>query len=61
MADTRPVLALTIGDPAGIGPEITARALMEPELYDVMRPLVIGDARVMETVIQGCALDIKLK
>ncbi|MGE0056775.1 MAG: 4-hydroxythreonine-4-phosphate dehydrogenase PdxA [Dehalococcoidia bacterium] len=61
MADTRPVLALTIGDPAGIGPEITAKALVEQDLYSQMKPLVIGDARVMETVIQGCGLDLKLK
>ena len=44
---TRPVLGITMGDPAGIGPEITAKALAEPEVREKARPLVIGDARVM--------------
>jgi 4-phospho-D-threonate 3-dehydrogenase / 4-phospho-D-erythronate 3-dehydrogenase len=43
----RPVLGITMGDPAGIGPEIAAKALAEPEVRDKARPLVIGDARVM--------------
>jgi 4-hydroxythreonine-4-phosphate dehydrogenase len=43
----RPVLGITMGDPAGIGPEIAAKALAQPEVRDKARPLVIGDARVM--------------
>ena len=44
---TRPVLGITMGDPAGVGPEIAAKALAEPEVREKARPLVIGDARVM--------------
>jgi 4-phospho-D-threonate 3-dehydrogenase / 4-phospho-D-erythronate 3-dehydrogenase len=44
---TRPVLGITMGDPAGIGPEIAAKAMAEPEVREKARPLVIGDARVM--------------
>jgi 4-hydroxythreonine-4-phosphate dehydrogenase len=43
----RPVLGITLGDPAGVGPEIAAKALAVPEVRDKARPLVIGDARVM--------------
>jgi 4-hydroxythreonine-4-phosphate dehydrogenase len=43
----RPVLGVTMGDPAGIGPEIAAKALAEPSVRNKARPLVIGDARVM--------------
>jgi 4-hydroxythreonine-4-phosphate dehydrogenase len=43
-----PVLGITMGDPAGIGPEIAAKALAVPEVRRAARPLVIGDARVME-------------
>jgi 4-hydroxythreonine-4-phosphate dehydrogenase len=43
----RPVLGVTMGDPAGIGPEIAAKALAEPEVREKSRALVIGDARVM--------------
>ncbi len=61
MNDTRPVLALTIGDPAGIGPEIVAKGLADREIFDRLRPLVIGDAAVMQTVVRGCGLDLKLR
>ena len=41
----RPILAATMGDPAGIGPEICVRALLSPEVREVSRSFVIGDAR----------------
>lgn len=44
---TRPVLGVTMGDPAGVGPEIAAMALATPEVREKARALVIGDARVM--------------
>ncbi len=61
MSDTRPVLALTIGDPAGIGPEIVAKGLAESEVFGWLRPLVIGDAKVMQAAISGCNLDLRLR
>jgi 4-hydroxythreonine-4-phosphate dehydrogenase len=42
MNDTRPVIAITIGDAAGIGPEVVTRALLSAEVYRLCRPLVIG-------------------
>jgi 4-hydroxythreonine-4-phosphate dehydrogenase len=42
-----PVLGVTMGDPAGVGPEIIARALAEPEVRRASRPVVIGSAAVM--------------
>jgi 4-hydroxythreonine-4-phosphate dehydrogenase len=43
-----PLLALTMGDPAGIGPEIVVRALTDPTAAGFCRALVVGDARIME-------------
>ena len=40
----RPILAITMGDPASIGPEITVKALAQPGIYEFCRPLVVGDA-----------------
>ncbi|MFH1368425.1 MAG: 4-hydroxythreonine-4-phosphate dehydrogenase PdxA [Elusimicrobiota bacterium] len=37
-----PTIAITIGDPAGIGPEITAKALSNPSISKICRPVVIG-------------------
>ncbi|MCJ2037064.1 4-hydroxythreonine-4-phosphate dehydrogenase PdxA [Methylobacterium sp. J-068] len=41
---TRPTIAITMGDPAGIGPEIIMKALARAEVRTLCRPLVIGDA-----------------
>ena len=43
----RPLIVITMGDPAGIGPEVVAKALAQPEVYDLCRPLVIGNAYSM--------------
>lgn len=49
---TRPTLALTLGDVAGIGPEITARTLLHhPDLRERCVPVVVGDADAMR---RGC-------
>ncbi len=44
----RPLLAITMGDPAGIGPEIVLKALQHPAVYAHARPLVIGDRQTLE-------------
>lgn len=52
----KPILAITMGDPAGIGSEITVKALSRFETYEHCRPLVIGDKNVMResAKISGC-------
>ncbi len=44
---TRPIVGITMGDPAGNGPEITIQALARPDLYQRCRPLVVGDAGIL--------------
>lgn len=44
----RPILAITMGDPASIGPEIIVKALARQEIYQICRPLVVGDACMLE-------------
>ena len=46
--DHRPLLAITLGDPAGIGPEVVLKALAHAAVYERSRPLVIGDRRILE-------------
>lgn len=48
MSDTRPTIGISMGDPAGIGPEIIASALSRPEVQSLCRAIVIGDAGVMK-------------
>lgn len=45
---SKPVLALAIGDPAGISPELTAKLLADPETREAARYIVIGDKRVLD-------------
>ena len=53
MADEkRPIIAITIGDPAGIGPEVVVKALANKVLYDMCRPLVIGESATVLAVIK---------
>jgi 4-hydroxythreonine-4-phosphate dehydrogenase len=44
----KPLIGITMGDPSGIGPEIIIKALQEEVVYQKCRPLVVGDAGVME-------------
>jgi 4-phospho-D-threonate 3-dehydrogenase / 4-phospho-D-erythronate 3-dehydrogenase len=46
----KPVIGITMGDAAGIGPEIIVKALAHEEVYRICRPVVIGDAKILERV-----------
>jgi len=49
--DDRPVIGVTMGDPAGIGPEIIVAGLADPAIYKYCRPLVLGDAGILSTAL----------
>src|SRR5215207_8067567 len=55
-----PLLAITMGDPAGVGPEIIAKAVAEAEVQRICRPLVVADAGVMRAAarIVGAPLEV---
>ena len=57
--DRKPILALTMGDPVGVGPEIIVKALVDARIYQVCRPLVLGDLSALERA--RLALDPALK
>ncbi len=48
METDRPLVAITVGDAAGIGPEVVTKALTSPEVYRLSRPLVIASSSVMD-------------
>jgi 4-phospho-D-threonate 3-dehydrogenase / 4-phospho-D-erythronate 3-dehydrogenase len=47
----KPLIGISVGDPAGIGPEITAKALALKEIYECCRPLVVAEAGVMSDAV----------
>jgi 4-hydroxythreonine-4-phosphate dehydrogenase len=55
-----PLLGITMGDPGGIGPEICAKALSDPGIFSVCRPIIVGDAAVMANAAAFSNLDLAL-
>ena len=49
-----------MGDPASIGPEIAVKALEKKELYDICRPLVVGDVGVFRQIVERLSLRVKI-
>lgn len=57
----RPYIAIPLGDPAGIGPEITIKAVLDKEIVKIARCVVIGDRKVIENALNFIAVDAKVK
>ncbi|HSC55063.1 MAG TPA: 4-hydroxythreonine-4-phosphate dehydrogenase PdxA [Phnomibacter sp.] len=55
-----PVLAITMGDPASIGPEIAVKALLQPGIHSICKPLLVGDAAVFRQIIDILKLPAKV-
>ncbi len=55
-----PIIGISMGDPAGIGPEIIVKAFLQKEVHDRCRPLVVGDAAVMKYAVKllGATLNV---
>ena len=56
----KPLIAIPMGDPAGIGPEIVVRAISDPDLREEANCLVIGDRRMLEQAMQVCDVNLKI-
>ncbi|WP_321900979.1 4-hydroxythreonine-4-phosphate dehydrogenase PdxA [Paraburkholderia tropica] len=56
-----PVIGITMGDAAGVGPEVVVKSLTHAQVYEQCRPLVIGDARRLEHAIVICQLDMDVR
>lgn len=48
----KPILAITMGDPAGVGPEITVKALDRQDIYEECIPVVLGDYEAMKEAVE---------
>ena len=60
MKEKLPLLGISAGDPAGVGPEISAKALLNEETYTICRPLVVCDGWIMEQIVGLCKFDLKV-
>ena len=59
--NTLPILAITMGDPAGVGPEIIAMSLAQEYPYTICRPVVVGDAAMMELGVASAKVELKVR
>jgi len=56
MMNQKPIIAITMGDPASIGPEIAVKALLDKNIHAISRPLITGDASVFTQIIDRLGL-----
>ena len=61
MIDTKPLLALTLGDPSGIGPEVVVKALADPEINDTARMFVVGTERAVRQALAETNIDLAVE
>jgi 4-phospho-D-threonate 3-dehydrogenase / 4-phospho-D-erythronate 3-dehydrogenase len=57
----KPLIAIPMGDPAGIGPEIVVKSLMKKEVTETANCVVIGDRKVLEDAIRFTNANLKIK
>lgn len=54
----KPIIGITMGDPASIGPEIALKALLDPRVQEICRPVLVGDAVVFQQIATQLDLPI---
>ena len=60
MENARPIVGISVGDPGGIGPEVTVKALASSKVFEQCRPLVIGDASVVRDALRFTGLNLSV-
>ena len=60
-AEKRPILGITMGDAAGIGPEVLAKSLAVKEISDISRPFIIGSSYAMSEAVKLIKKRIKIR
>lgn len=61
MNNNKPIIGITMGDPASIGPEIAVKALLKEEIHAICRPLLVGDAATFRDIIQRLGLNVAVR
>lgn len=56
----RPLIAVPIGDPAGVGPEITAKSVASEEVFEAADCIIIGDKSIMENAVKIVGADLSV-
>ena len=57
----RPIVLVTMGDPAGVGPEVIVKSVGQPAVQQRVRPLVIGDAKRLEQAVAITGVPLRVR
>lgn len=57
---SKPLIGIPLGDPAGVGPEIVVKSLNNNEIYELSRPLVVGDKKTIEQAMKFCSIKLNI-
>jgi 4-hydroxythreonine-4-phosphate dehydrogenase len=60
MASDKPIIAIATGDPAGIGPEISLKAALDPVVRAACRPILVSDAAILRHHAEACGIPVDL-
>lgn len=60
MSELKPIIGITMGDPAGIGPEIAIKALKDPEVVSICRPILIGESAVFQHIADTLEITVDI-
>ena len=58
--NNRQIIAIPMGDAAGIGPEIAVKSLTNKEIYDVCKPVIVGDLDVIQKAVNITKSDVEI-
>jgi len=58
--NSKPIVAITMGDPRGVGPEVIAKALAPDSLYPICSPLILGDPNILQRTAQFLGRELKV-
>jgi len=60
LENEKPAIAITMGDPCGIGPEVVVKALSDPQVYASCRPVVVGNTFAMQQAVKLTGLPLTI-
>jgi len=60
MTAKKPIIAITMGDPSGIGPEIIAKSLNAEKVYQHSQPFVVGDLKILQKALDVTGVNLEL-
>ncbi|HRE03833.1 MAG TPA: 4-hydroxythreonine-4-phosphate dehydrogenase PdxA, partial [Ilumatobacteraceae bacterium] len=59
--NTTPIVAITMGDPFGVGPEVVVKALARDDVRSLCRPVVIGDVARLQRAAELCGVTVQIE